>query len=193
MDVTRHVIDVSESLNRGLSATKITGLETGTVNMSRSDRLGDELFALLDTEPNVRILQTILGHPAHLPSVREFEYMLPATRGEITERLRRLADAHVVTAYAYTGGDSRPREPSTFWGLTEFGADALSERGRFSFSPVLRALQGAVEKPARVEIALEAPRPSLPETVREAFSPENLDARSVDAATDTVLAAWGSS
>jgi hypothetical protein len=71
---------------------------------------------LLSQETRHLILQLILGHPAHLVSVAEFEYMIPKNKAAILDHLEKLQAAGILEVYVHEPNASTRDLPSKFWG-----------------------------------------------------------------------------
>lgn len=130
----------------------------------------------LTQETRYHVLQAILGHPKHLVTLDEFEYLVPKNRSTIRDHLDRLADKHLIAKYVYDGEDVGPNDPREFWGLTDYGVDLLNEYGYLRYVPVLRALQDTIYLTAKIERHRTAPRPELPGDVADAFAAPELAA-----------------
>lgn len=124
----------------------------------------------LSQETRHNILQVILGHPTHLVSVTEFDYYIPKSRSTIREQLEDLATHEIITQFHHEpNADSRDM-PADFWGLTEFGIDLLEEYNYLRGLPIMRAAHDATHKTETVQRHEDAPRPSLPESIRETMT-----------------------
>lgn len=141
----------------------------------------------LTQETRYHIIQTILGHPDHLVTLDEFEYLVPKNRSTIREHLDRLVDKYLVTKYVYTGDDGEASDPTEFWGLTEYGVRLLNDYDYLRYVPVLRALQDNLYLTEKIERHRNAPRPQLPDAVAIVFGSEALDEETA-AFLDDVLA-----
>jgi hypothetical protein len=129
----------------------------------------------LTQETRYHIIQTILGHPTHLVTLDELEYLVPKNRSTIREHLDRLADKQLVTNYMYEGNDADASDPTGFWGLTEYGVRLVDDYDYLRYVPVLRALQERLYVTEKIERHRNAPRPALPATVARAFETTDLD------------------
>lgn len=160
---------------------------SGHVGQSPNDDVSDHPFGgndvlpfekqrrahqFLTQETRYYILQALLGHPTHLASLDELEYLIPKNRSTIREHLDRLQEKTLVTKYVYEGDDTASDEPSEFWGITEFGISLLYEFNYLRYVPVLRALQDNLYLTAKMQRHRNAPRPPLPTAVADAFSTE---------------------
>lgn len=129
----------------------------------------------LSQETRHNILQVILGHPEHLVSVTEFDYYVPKSRSTISEQLANLADHEIVTRYHHESNADVRDIPDDFWGLTEFGVDLLEEYKYLRGLPVMRAVHDATHRTDTVQRHENAPRPALPDVVREAIDYDEPD------------------
>jgi hypothetical protein len=129
----------------------------------------------LSQETRHNILQVILGHPAHLVSVTEFNYYIPKSRSTISEQLDDLAGHKIIAQYHHEPNAEVRDIPADFWGFTEFGIDVLQEYNYLRGLPVMRAAHDATHKTETVQRHEDAPRPSLPEPVSGALAYEEPD------------------
>lgn len=126
----------------------------------------------LSQETRHNVLQVILGHPAHLVSITEFDYYIPRSRSTIAEQLDDLAAHDIIQAYHHEPNENKRDLPADFWGLTEFGMAVLAEYNYLRGLPIMRAVHDATHKTETVERHEAAPRPSLPEAVTAALDYE---------------------
>lgn len=124
---------------------------------------------LLSQETRHLILQMVLGHPAHLASLAEFDYMIPKNEAAILDQLETLQEAGVLDVYVHEPNVSTRDLPSKFWGPTERGVAILYEHNFLRGVPVARAVYEETKKSERVQRHEDAPRPTLPTAVREAL------------------------
>jgi hypothetical protein len=124
---------------------------------------------LLSQETRHLVLQLILGHPAHLTSLAELDYMIPKNEAAILDQLETLQEAGILDVYIHEPNASTRDLPSRFWGLTERGVEILYEHNFLRGVPVARAVYEETEKSERVRRHEAAPRPKLPDAVREAL------------------------
>lgn len=134
------------------------------------------------------ILQVILGHPAHLVSVGEFDYYVPKSRSTIAEQLEDLASHEIVTQHHHEPNAEVRDIPANFWGLTVFGVGLLDEYNYLRGLPVMRAVHDATHKTETVRRHEAAPRPPLPEPVSAALHYEEPDLDDEAVAPDTSIA-----
>ncbi|QLH76226.1 hypothetical protein HZS55_02415 [Halosimplex rubrum] len=124
-----------------------------------------QIYELLSQETRHLVLQYILGHPAHLPSLDEFAYLIPKNKAAIRDQLQVLEDADVIACYEHPPNERTRGLPSQFYGLTEHGVDVLSEYNYLRGLPVARALYDNTRLSEKVQRHLNAPRPALPPSV----------------------------
>lgn len=124
---------------------------------------------LLSQETRHLILQLVLGHPAHLTSLAELDYMIPKNEAAILDQLETLQEAGILDVYVHEPNVSTRDLPSKFWGPTERGVEILYEHNFLRGVPVARAFYEETEKSERVRRHEAAPRPALPDAVREAL------------------------
>jgi len=127
-------------------------------------------------ETRYHVIQAILGHPAHLVTLDELEYLVPKNRSTIREHLDRLAEKEIVAKQSYDGDDGGHGVPRDFWGFTSYGLTLLDEYNYLRYVPVLRALQDNLYLTEKIERHRNAPRPDLPADVADAFTAPTLDA-----------------
>lgn len=142
----------------------------------------------LTQETRYYVIQATLGHPSHLVTLDEFDYLVPKNRSTIHEHLTRLADKDVMDRYTYEGDSAPGNDPREFWGFTASGVTLLDEYNYLRYVPVLRALQDALYLTDKIERHREAPRPDLPPAVATAFTPPEPDA-DTERAIESALAA----
>lgn len=138
------------------------------------------VYELLSQETRFYVLQVILGHPEHLVSLAEFDYLVPKSKPAIRDQLETLSESDVITDYPHPPNESNREYPSTFWGPTEPGLELLYEFNFLRQTPVLRALYDVIRLDSTRQRHLDAPRPSLPATVAETLSFDEDEADSVD-------------
>ncbi|WP_135854782.1 ArsR family transcriptional regulator [Halorussus salinus] len=128
------------------------------------------VFDLLSHRIRHLVVQFVLGHPQHLPSLTELEYAIPESRAEIRTQLDSLVEAGILGRYSPEGPKEKTEVPSEFYGPTEYGVGLLYEFGYLRGVPVVQALYQNTEKSPAVERYENAPRPDLPDAVRDALS-----------------------
>lgn len=135
----------------------------------------------LSQETRHNILQVLLGHPKHLVSVTEFDYYISKSRSTIHEQVVDLGNHELLTQYRHEPNADVRDIPAGFWGLTEFGVSLLQEYNYLRGLPIMRVAHDATHKTETVQRHEDAPRPDLPEAVREALvydEPDGSDERS---------------
>lgn len=142
----------------------------------------------LSQETRHNVLQVILGHPAHLISVTEFDYYIPKSRSTIREQLEDLAGHEIITQYHREPNAEVRDIPADFWGLTAFGISLLDEYNYLRGLPIMRAAHDATHKTETVQRHEDAPRPDLLESVNEALNYDEPDPDENTAATATSIA-----
>ncbi|WP_276299455.1 ArsR family transcriptional regulator [Halorussus lipolyticus] len=128
------------------------------------------IFGLLSQETRHLIVQFVLGHPEHLMSLAELDYVSPKFRGEIRNQLDTLIDAGILDLYRHEPSENKRDLPSKFYGLTEYGVDVLYEYNYLRGVPAAQALYKNTRKSEKIQRHQEAPRPDLPQSVREALT-----------------------
>ena len=128
------------------------------------------IFDLLSQETRHLVVQYVLGHPEHLASLDELDYMIPKSKAAISDQLDNLIEAGILDRYRYEPSEDTRDLPSKFYGLTEQGVDILHEYNYLRGVPIARALYKNTRKSEKIERHEEAPRPELPNSVSEALS-----------------------
>ncbi|MEZ3116597.1 hypothetical protein RYH80_11830 [Halobaculum sp. MBLA0147] len=123
----------------------------------------------LSQETRHNVLQVLLGHPSNLASTTEIAYYVPRSRSAISEQLANLADHEILTQYHHEPNEDSRDVPADFWGFTAFGVSLLTEYNYLRGVAVLRAVHDATHKTETVGRHENAPRPTLPSTVRKAL------------------------
>lgn len=134
-----------------------------------------QVYELLSQETRHLILQFILGHPEHLPSLDELAFVVPKNKAAIREQLDVLVDADVVEQYEHPPNESARDLPSQFYGLTEYGVNTLSEYNYLRGLPIARAVYDNTRLSEKVQRHRDAPRPELPLPVASALSIDESD------------------
>ena len=158
-------------------------------NSSSAGRAGPfeeqrRLFELLSQETRHLIIQYVLGHPEHLASLDELDYMIPKSKAAISDQLDNLIEAGILDLYPYEPSEERRDLPSKFYGLTERGVEVLHEYNYLRGVPVARALYENTRKSQKVDRHESAPRPALPDEVRDALSDATRDEETESVAED---------
>jgi DNA-binding HxlR family transcriptional regulator len=129
-----------------------------------------ELMELLGQETRHSIVQSLLGHPHHLASAAEIDYMVAdKSTATVDEQLDVLVDAGVVARYEYPPNKSTRGLPWVFYGFTPTSIPVLEDFNYLSGVPMARAVHQKTKKTEKIIRHEEAPRPPLPTPVREAF------------------------
>jgi len=139
-----------------------------------------QVHELLSQETRHHIIQAILGHPDHLPSITEFDYYISKSKPTIHEQLDRLQDAGIIQAYELDGENRKRDLPYRFYGPTEHGVEVLYEYKYLRGVPIMRAITDATEKPEKVQRHQNAPRPELPDQVATALEYDEPDIEDID-------------
>lgn len=128
-----------------------------------------QIYDLLSQETRHLIVQLILGHPEHLPSLDELAYMMSKNKATIRDQLEVLVEAEIIAIYDYPPNKERRGLPSKFYGFTEYGTDILGDFNYLKGVPMARAVHQKTRKPEQIERHETAPRPPLPQPVRAAL------------------------
>lgn len=138
------------------------------------------LFKLLSQDTRHLIIQELLGHPAHLMSLAELEYMTGKSQAAIKDQLETLIEAGILARYTYDPSEDKRDLPSQFYSFTERGVEVLHDYKYLRGLPVARALYDSTRKTEKIERHESAPRPELPTAVLEALEFEEPDLDTVD-------------
>jgi hypothetical protein len=139
------------------------------------------LFKLLSQDTRHLIIQEILGHPAHLMSLAELEYMIGKSQAAIKDQLETLIDAGILSCYRHDPSEGVRDLPSQFYGFTECGVEILHDYKYLRGLPIARALYENTRKTEKIERHESAPRPELPDAVADALEFDEPDLDAVDA------------
>ncbi|MFC7073100.1 hypothetical protein ACFQJ7_12445 [Halovenus rubra] len=129
-----------------------------------------QIYGLLSQETRHLILQFILGHPEHLPSLDELAHMMPKNKAAIRDQLEVLSDNDIIVCYRYPPNEDARDLPSQFYGLTERGVEILYEYNYLRGLPVARALYENTRLSEKAQRHRDAPRPQLPAQVIDALT-----------------------
>jgi len=132
-----------------------------------SERKIHELFA---QETRHRILQTVLGHPAHLPSLAELSYYSQKSESAVLDQLEELIENDLLATYTLADGRGSRDLPGTFYGPTERGVLLFGKFGYLRGIAMLRAVHERTAKTERIRRHESAPRPYLPTAVAHALA-----------------------
>jgi len=128
-----------------------------------------QIYDHLSQETRHLIVQLILGHPEHLPSLDELAYMTSKNKAAIRDQLDVLVEAEILAIYDYPPNKDTRGLPWKFYGFTEYGTDILGDFNYLKGVPMARAVHQKTRKPEKIERHETAPRPPLPEPVRATF------------------------
>jgi len=134
-----------------------------------------QMYELLSQETRHLVLQFILGHPEHAPSLDELAFFVPKNKAAIREQLDVLIDADIVELYEHPPNRSARDLPSQFYGLTEYGVNTLSEYNYLRGLPIARAVYDNTRLSEKVTRHRDAPRPELPQPVAHTLSIDESD------------------
>jgi len=129
-----------------------------------------EIYELLSQETRHLILQNILGHPEHLPSLDELDHMIPKNKASIADQLDTLEEAEIIKEYTYEPNESSRDLPSNFYGLTPEGLEILNEHNYLRGLDFARTVYENTRKTEKIERHQDAPRAELPPEVASALS-----------------------
>jgi DNA-binding Lrp family transcriptional regulator len=138
------------------------------------------LFKLLSQDTRHLIIQELLGHPTHLMSLAELEYMTSKSQAAIKDQLETLIEAGILERYTYEPSRNKRDLPSQFYGFTERGIEILHDYKYLRGLPVARALYEKTRKTEKIERHESAPRPELPAAVADALVFDEPDLEAVD-------------
>ncbi|MDS0280257.1 winged helix-turn-helix domain-containing protein [Halomicroarcula sp. S1AR25-4] len=157
-------------------------MDTGDANPFAEQQ---RLFELLSQDTRQLIVQELLGHPAHLMSLAELEYMTGKNRATIKNHLDTLRDEDIIVQYIFEPNKETRGLPAQFYGFTERGVEILHDYKYLRGIPVARALYENTRKTEKIQRHEAAPRPDLPPAVAKAleFDEPDLDIDDVDVST----------
>lgn len=142
------------------------------------------IFKLLSQDTRHLIIQELLGHPTHLMSLAELEYMVGKSQAAVKDQLETLIDAGFLAQYTYEPSEGKRDLPSQFYGFTEHGVEILYDYKYLRGLPVARALYENTRKTEKIKRHEAAPRPELPTAVADALTFEEPDLEISDETTD---------
>ncbi|WP_431358935.1 winged helix-turn-helix domain-containing protein [Halovenus amylolytica] len=128
-----------------------------------------KIHELLAQETRFRIIQTILGHPDHLPSLAELAYYSQKSESAVLDQLGELEEHSLVTTYELSESQGKRDLPGTFYGLTDRGVGILDKYNYLRGLPMLQAVHENTVKTERIRRHEAAPRPTLPDAVADAL------------------------
>ncbi|ELY45357.1 hypothetical protein [Natronorubrum sulfidifaciens] len=73
------------------------------------------LFKLLSQDTRHLIIQELLGHPTHLMSLAELEYMTGKSQAAIKDQLEALIEAEILACYTYEPSEGKRDLPAKFY------------------------------------------------------------------------------
>jgi len=138
------------------------------------------IFKLLSQDTRHLIIQELLGHPVHLMSLAELEYMTGKSQAAIKDQLETLIDAGILARYTHEPSEKKRDLPSQFYGFTVRGVELLHDYKYLRGLPVARALYENTRKTEKIERHESSPRPELPAAVSEALEFDEPDLDAVD-------------
>ena len=127
------------------------------------------LFKLLSQDTRHLIIQELLGLPTHLMSLAELEYMTGKSQSAIKDQLETLINAGLLARYTHEPSEGKRDLPAQFYGFTERGVEILHEYKYLRGLPIARAFYENTRKTEKIERHESAPRPKLPDAVKEAL------------------------
>jgi len=170
-----------------MSESAPTGDGTSEADPNPLDRQR-EMMQLLSQETRHDIVQALLGHPHHLASEDEIDYLVHnKSTGAVQDALGRLVEAGILALYEHEPNKHTRDYPYKFYGFTEHGIDVLDQFNYLKGVPFARAVHEKTRKSAKIERHEDAPRPDLPDDVGEALNFEGDRTTDGAEATDTVL------
>ena len=141
------------------------------------------LYELLSQDTRQLIVQELLGHPTHLMSLAELEYMTGKNRATIKNHLDTLRDEDILAQYIFEPNKETRGLPAQFYGFTERGVEILHDYKYLRGIPVARALYENTRKTEKIQRHEAAPRPDLPSAVAKALEFDEPDLDGVDVGT----------
>lgn len=157
-------------------------MDTGDANPFAEQQ---RLFELLSQDTRQLIVQELLGHPTHLMSLAELEYMTGKNRATIKNHLDTLRDEDIIVQYIFEPNKETRALPAQFYGFTERGVEILHDYKYLRGIPVARALYENTRKTEKIQRHEAAPRPDLPPAVAKALEFDEPDLDDVDVGVST--------
>ncbi|MFB6074256.1 MAG: ArsR family transcriptional regulator [Haloarculaceae archaeon] len=146
-----------------------------------------EMMQLLSQETRHDIVQALLGHPHHLASEDELDYLVHnKSTGAVQDAIGRLSQEGILGIYEHEPNKHTRDYPYKFYGFTVYGIDVLDQFNYLKGVPFARAVHEKTRKSAKTERHENAPRPDLPDEVVEALGFEGDRTTDSSKATDTV-------
>ncbi len=140
-----------------------------------------QIYELLSQETRHLVLQHILAHPTHLPSLDELAYLIPKNKAAIRDQLQVLDEANIIDRYDHPPNEDSRDLPTQFYGLSEHGVSVLDEYNYLRGLPVARAVYDNTRLSEKAKRHRDAPRPDLPPAVDQALAiEETTDAPNLD-------------
>lgn len=129
-----------------------------------------EMMAVLSQETRHDVIQALLGHPHHLASEDELDYLVyDKSKGAVQDAIDTLVEADILGLYEHPPNENKRDYPYKFFGFTEYGIEVLTRFNYLKGVPFARALHEKTRMSPQVERHQNAPRPALPESVAEAL------------------------
>ncbi|WEL22291.1 hypothetical protein [Halorhabdus sp. BNX81] len=128
-----------------------------------------EMYELLSQETRHLVLQYVLAHPDHLPSLAELAYLIPKNKAAIRDQIHRLCEEEILSRYDHPPNEDSRDLPSQFYGLTTEGVEILEQYNYLRGLGMARALYDNTRLSERARRHRDAPRPELPEAVDQAL------------------------
>lgn len=129
------------------------------------------MFEPVRDDTTIRGDETATEPPVEVrPSADELNYIVTdKTKKSITDQLDRLQNAGIIEEYTYESNRSTRGLPWKFYGPTEYGIEVLGEFNYLRGVPMAKAVIEKTRTTEKIDRHMEAPRPSLSATVREAL------------------------
>lgn len=130
-----------------------------------------EMMQVLSQETRHDVVQALLGHPHHLASEDEIDYLVhDKSTGAVQDALGRLVEEDILAVYEHEPNKHTRDYPYKFYGFTEYGIDVLNQFNYLKGVPFARAVHEKTRKSAKIKRHEDAPRPPLPDGVGEALT-----------------------
>lgn len=130
-----------------------------------------DMMEVLSQQTRHDIVQALLGHPQHLASEDELNYLVhDKSKGAVRDGIERLDEAGILRLYTHEPNKNTRDYPYNFFGFTEYGIEVLDRFNYLKGVPVARALHEKTRLSPKVERHQTAPRPELPDIVAEALA-----------------------
>ena len=131
--------------------------ELGTVEGMKSR----ELVHFVTQQTRFALINNILQHPDHLPSMYELDELNPSvSEATVYKHIQKLVDAGIVKEVALADDQRRQGYPWKFYGITEAGREFLEDHSLLAAEESLQQMYETISDKSEKMVKYEnAPRP----------------------------------